>query len=228
VCGLQATEDARGREQTIARMVSLLGAFSTTGAAVLWGMMHLGTRPAMLQRAREAALREREEREARTFLDAVCKEVLRFSPPFLGSLRRVAEPAVVDGIALHPGSTVLPCVYITHRREDIYPEPLRFRPERFLERSYSPYEYAPFGGGVRRCLGHALAIQQMRIILGEVLRTFDVLPERVWSHVDVRRNTLTLPRDRMPARLHALDRAVAPATHAHGVATKGAAGTVHA
>jgi cytochrome P450 family 110 len=61
---------------------------------------------------------------------------------------------------------------IVHFREDIYPEPMRFRPERFLERQFTAFEFVPFGGGARRCLGAALASYEMKLVLASVLRRF--------------------------------------------------------
>jgi cytochrome P450 len=61
------------------------------------------------------------------------------------------------------------CIYLIHHREDLYPNSHEFRPERFLERQFSPYEFMPFGGGVRRCIGAALAQYEMKIVLGTVL-----------------------------------------------------------
>lgn len=61
---------------------------------------------------------------------------------------------------------------LVHFREDIYPDPWTFRPERFLERKFSPFEYVPFGGGARRCLGAAMANYEMRLVLGTILKRF--------------------------------------------------------
>jgi cytochrome P450 len=58
-----------------------------------------------------------------------------------------------------------------HRRADLYPEPERFDPDRFLTRSFSPFEYLPFGGGVRRCIGAAFAVYEMKLVLATLLRS---------------------------------------------------------
>jgi len=63
-----------------------------------------------------------------------------------------------------------PCIYLVHHREDLYPNPNTFRPERFLERQFSPYEYFPFGGSNRRCLGYAFALFEMKLVLATVLK----------------------------------------------------------
>ena len=77
-----------------------------------------------------------------------------------------------------------------HRRPDLYPEPERFRPERFLEREYGPFEYLPFGGGSRRCLGAAFAIYEMKLVLATVLRAYTLrLTDRGEVHAAARNTT---------------------------------------
>jgi cytochrome P450 len=72
------------------------------------------------------------------------------------------------------GTMLSACIYLTHHREDLYPEPKRFKPERFLERQFSPYEYLPFGGGNRRCIGYAFAQFEMKLVLATVLSNFQL------------------------------------------------------
>jgi cytochrome P450 len=78
------------------------------------------------------------------------------------------------GYEFEPGTALVPVVYLTHRREDIYPEPKRFKPDRFLERQFSPYEYLPFGGGNRRCIGAAFAQFEMKLVLATILSRFQL------------------------------------------------------
>jgi len=86
------------------------------------------------------------------------------------------------GYQLEPGTRLYGCIYLTHQRPDLYPEPNLFKPERFLERTFSPYEFFPFGGGARRCLGEALAQFEMKLVLATILSRYrlaiaDRLPE---------------------------------------------------
>jgi cytochrome P450 len=73
------------------------------------------------------------------------------------------------GSSLEPGTIVAGCIYLAHRREDVYPNPDEFRPERFLERRYSAFEYLPFGGGVRRCIGMAFAQFEMKLVVSRIV-----------------------------------------------------------
>jgi cytochrome P450 len=68
---------------------------------------------------------------------------------------------------------------LLHHREDLYPEPFAFRPERWLDsdgRAVKPgtYEWIPFGGGTRRCLGAALAMAEQRVVLRTMARRLDL------------------------------------------------------
>ena len=104
------------------------------------------------------------------YLNAVVCETLRLYPVILFSFgRRVKSPFEVMGYRLETDTIVAPCIYLTHQRPDLYPEPTRFRPERFLERQFSPYEYYPFGGGNRRCLGGAFAMFEIKLVLATIL-----------------------------------------------------------
>ncbi len=75
---------------------------------------------------------------------------------------------------LEPGTRLYGCIYLTHQRQDLYPEPQAFKPERFLERQFSPYEFLPFGGGARRCIGEALAQFEMKLILATMLSRYQL------------------------------------------------------
>jgi cytochrome P450 family 110 len=126
------------------------------------------------------------------YLSAVCQETLRIYPVAMLTLaREVLTPVELMGHQLEPGTVVVGSIYLTHRREDLYPEPLQFKPERFLERQFSPYEYVPFGGGSRRCIGMALGQLEMKLVLATILRDFDlVLAEK--KPVQAKRRGVTL------------------------------------
>ncbi len=111
-------------------------------------------------------------------LDAVCKEVLRISPPAVVAGNRVL---LSDALRLPAGTRLTPCIYAAHRNPEVYSEPLEFSPERFVDKKCPASQYLPFGGGTRRCLGADLAMLELRVVLATTLRSWDVrliAPER--------------------------------------------------
>jgi len=104
------------------------------------------------------------------YLTAVCNETLRIYPVAMLTFPRiVVEPVKLLGQQLEPGTVVTGCIYLLHQRSDLYPEAKQFKPERFLERQFSQYEFMPFGGGARRCVGEALALFEMKLVLANIL-----------------------------------------------------------
>ena len=104
------------------------------------------------------------------YLDAICQETLRLDPvaPLIG--RTLRQELTLQGYRLPAGVSVGIAIVNVHRRPDLYPEPERFLPERFLDGSRGPFEYLPFGGGTRRCLGAAFALFEMKLVLASMLR----------------------------------------------------------
>lgn len=109
------------------------------------------------------------------YLTAICQETLRINPvAMLTFPRETVEPVELLGHKLAPKTIVWGCIYLLHQREDLYPSPREFKPERFLERQYSPYEFMPFGGGVRRCIGDALAQYELKLAIATILKNYDL------------------------------------------------------
>jgi cytochrome P450 family 135 len=108
------------------------------------------------------------------YLDAVVKETMRLCPAAPIVVRRLLAPMQLGGYTIPAGTTVAPCVHLVHRRPDVYPEPLAFRPERFLERPAGTYTWIPFGGGVRRCLAAPYAQLLMKQVIATVMRELDL------------------------------------------------------
>ncbi|GAB4382674.1 MAG: cytochrome P450 [Elainellaceae cyanobacterium] len=129
------------------------------------------------------------------YLTAVCNETLRIYPVGMLTFSRVVQsPVEIGGCMLTPGTEVIGSIYLTHHREDLYPNPKQFRPERFLERQYSPYEFLPFGGGSRRCLGMALAQFEMKLVLATLLQDLKLrLTDANLTLQPVRRGALLAP-----------------------------------
>jgi cytochrome P450 len=101
----------------------------------------------------------------------------------------------IGGRLLPAGVSVAPCIHLIHRRPDVYPEPRRFRPERFLEEPAGTYTWIPFGGGVRRCLGGSFAVFEMKTVLSELAVSRQLRPVRPAAE-RVARRAITLTPDR--------------------------------
>ena len=109
------------------------------------------------------------------YLDAVCKETLRIYPVAIITFPRITKSVVKVGNYEYPPELFLaPCIYLLHHREDNYPSPNQFQPERFLEKEFSPYEFMPFGGGIRRCVGDVFAMMEMKIVLATILKQYSL------------------------------------------------------
>jgi len=106
--------------------------------------------------------------EKLVYLDAVIKESLRLRPIAPVVSRLLKAPFQVGPYLLPPGTRVTLSVWLTHQRKDLYPEPERFLPDRFIGKKTDPYAWFPFGGGVRRCLGMAFALYEMKVVLATV------------------------------------------------------------
>ncbi|MBP6830203.1 MAG: cytochrome P450 [Deltaproteobacteria bacterium] len=156
----------------------VLAGHETTAIAIAWSLyaLHRPENAAVLERLRaelEGADPAPECMEKLPYLEATCQETLRRFPIAPApSPRRLLRPFELMGYTLPAGMGVCAAIALAHFREEVYPEPMRFRPERFLERQFSPFEFLPFGGGSRRCLGAAMASYEMKLVLGTLLRRY--------------------------------------------------------
>src|ERR1044072_6261078 len=158
----------------------LTAGHETTATSLSWAVERLCRHPEKLTRLRA----EVEAGEA-AFRTATIQETLRIRPVVAMVLRRLTEPVEIAGYELPAGVTVAPNIYLVHRNPEIYPEPDRFLPERFLDNPPGTYTWIPFGGGVRRCLGASFAQFEMAVVLKELVKRrqispADPKPERVF------------------------------------------------
>jgi cytochrome P450 len=177
----EAMTDVELRDELLTLLVA---GHETTATSLAWAVERLVRHPGSLERVATDA----------EYADAVVKETLRLRPVVAIVLRRLLEPLEVAGRELPAGTTVAPCILLVHRREDLYPEPDAFRPERFLREPPGTYSWIPFGGGVRRCLGAAFAQVEMQVVLETIARSARL--EAVGDAEGVRRRGVTL----VPAR----------------------------
>jgi len=128
------------------------------------------------------------------YLDAVISETLRIYPIVAGTFSRiVTKPMSIMGYDLDPKTWVRISIYGLHHKEDLYPDSKQFKPERFLQRTYSNYEYIPFGGGNRRCLGSALALLEMKLVAATILSQFELDLIKKTQMLPVRRGLTLAP-----------------------------------
>jgi cytochrome P450 family 110 len=170
-----ALTDREVRDELV---VMLMAGHETTGTALAWAFERILSLPAVERRIRAeldavvgggplaAGHLSRLE-----YLDAVVKESLRNRPIMpAGGARLARRVFEIGGYAIPAGAILVNAMYLLHRRPELYPEPDAFAPERFMgRRTIDPYEWTPFGGGMRRCLGYAFALFEMKTILATVL-----------------------------------------------------------
>jgi len=133
------------------------------------------------------------------YLSAVCNETLRIYPVAIMTFSRWAEvDLTLMGHAIPQGTQLMGCIYLLHQNPDLYPEPEKFKPERFLERQFAPYEYMPFGGGERRCIGDALALFELKLALATLLTHYQFALNGDRPEMPQRRGITLAPRYNVP------------------------------
>ncbi len=151
----------------------LIAGHESTATELAWAFERLTRHPEMLGRLCEEAADGED-----AYADAVVRETLRLRPVLPTVLRELTEPLELGGYELPAGTWVAPCAYLVHRRPDLYPDPLRFDPERFLGKTPGTYAWLPFGGGVRRCVGAAFAQLEIKQVLQTVCGEYELVPDR--------------------------------------------------
>lgn len=180
-------------------MTLLVAGHETTATALAWALYWIHKLPAV----RAKLVAELDDLGAdpdinavikAPYLEAVCNETLRIYPVGMLTFPRVSLKAVnLAGREIPPETIVMGSIYSTHQREDLYPHPQEFRPERFLERQFSPFEFLPFGAGARRCIGSAFAMMELKLALAKILSRWELeLVDKREIHAK-RRGLVTAP-----------------------------------
>jgi cytochrome P450 family 135 len=166
----------------------LLGGHETTASTLAWILERAARHPDVVARLNSAALDGDDG-----YIDAVIKEGMRLRPVFPMTARLAAEPFELPGLTIPAGTMVVPYITLVHRRADLYPDPLAFRPERFLDTRAGTFTWIPFGGGARRCIGANFALIEARVVMRTMLRHAELLPTRERSERIGRRNVTIVP-----------------------------------
>jgi cytochrome P450 len=178
---MAAAEDETGRvlsdDELLDELMTLLVAgYETTAASLAWALRWVLPDAALLSRLREE-IASAEDDPARiqrlSLLECTVKESLRLQPifPLLGRL--LLRPATIGGLLLPEDVIVSPAIHLVHQRPELYPEPQRFDPDRFVTFKPRPFEWLPFGGGLRRCIGAGFAMYEMKMVLAATLSRID-------------------------------------------------------
>lgn len=212
VHGRDGTGDGLADHEIRDQAVTLIVAgYETTSALLGWALHAMLADPQVWQTAAEevhAVASDRvptaQEIRSMPYLNGVVSESLRLWAPVVVLARWLAEPISFAGKDIRPGSSVVISPYVTHRLPELWPAPLEFRPERWIAGDPShhkpkPYEYLPFGGGAHRCVGAAMAVTEVAVMLSRILTRAELtlVPQRIRP-----RSMVTMkPRDGLRVRV---------------------------
>jgi cytochrome P450 len=185
-----------------ALLTLLIAGHETTSIALSWALEQIAPRADVVEhiveglaRTTGGSLPRAEHLSQLEYLEAAIRESLRIRT-ILPIVVRLTKRSFVAGGREYPAGVVLcPCNHLVHRRPDLYPEPERFRPERFLERKYAGHEWFPFGGGNRTCLGMAFALYEMKVVLATLFTQMSLTRLPGMQSAPIRRGLSLAPDD---------------------------------
>jgi cytochrome P450 family 135 len=186
----QAMSDVELRDEL---MTMLAAGHETTATGLAFAFDLLLRHPDVLSRLKDELAAGDD-----AYLQATVTESLRLRPVIDAAERTLTKPRVIGDFELPAGIRVYPAIVLVHRREDLYPEPDRFRPERFLDDGAESYAWLPFGGGIRRCIGAALAQAEMAEVIRVVLSRVELEPVRPQPEPVVLQGITLVPRHGTP------------------------------
>ena len=198
----QPMSDQELRDEMI---TMLLAGHETTATSLSWVVHRLLQNPDVLEKVRAELQRvvgggpiQAEHMSELAYLDATIKETARLNPIVPVVARYLEQPTRIGDYAMPAGCVAAPCIYLTHRRPALWPEPETFNPDRFVGKRVDPYTFFPFGGGVRHCLGAAFAAYEMKIVLAQVLSRVSLRPVPGYTVRVVRRSITSAPSEGLP------------------------------
>ncbi|MBN3926204.1 cytochrome P450 [Nostoc sp. NMS4] len=185
-------------------MTLLITGHETTAGSLAWALYWIHHQPEVREKLLQEldSLGDNKDPNAifrLPYLNAVCSETMRLYPvAMLGLNRLVKSPLEIADYKFDPGIILVPCIYLSHHREDLYPNSKEFQPDRFLERQFTPAEFLPFGGGNRRCIGMAFALFEMKLVLATVLSNWQMKLADTKPVLPIRKNVVLAPGGGVP------------------------------
>jgi len=188
------TEDGEAlsdREIRDELLTLILAGFETTANSLAWTWERLVRTPHAYDHLRDAV---RSDDHAAEHIEAAITEGMRVRPVIPSIGRRVMVPWRLGEYVVPAETPIIMSILLVHHREDLYPDPFSYRPERWLGRKPGTYEWIPFGGGTRRCLGATLAMAEQRVVMDAMVRRLDLeAPDPEPEHVN-HRNVTMIPK----------------------------------
>ncbi len=168
----------------------VLAGHETTANSLAWAWERLTRTPDAYDRLYDAV---RNDKDKEMWVENVITESMRSRPviPIIG--RRTTVPWQLGEYAVPAGTAIAMSIMLVHHREDLYPEPYDFKPERWVGHKPGTYEWIPFGGGTRRCLGAALAMAEQRVVLEAMVKRLDIAADRPEPEHVTHRNVTMIP-----------------------------------
>jgi len=186
-------------------MTLMLAGHETTAASLAWTIHNLLTHPQVMKEARAevaSVLNSRrltsEDMGSLKYVEAVINETLRLNPVIPNFARVLKAPMRIGSQRLPAGVAIAPCIYLVHRRAELWPEPERFNPERFRDARPPANSFIPFGGGTRRCLGAAFASYQMKVVIAQLLLRVELKSVGGYRARALRRSIAFAPSEGLP------------------------------
>ena len=170
----------------------VLAGHETTANSLSWTFERLLRNPEPYDRLR--ALARSDDPLAEDYIEATIHEGMRVRPVIPMIVRMVNRQWRFGDYVVPAHTPVAVNIVALHHRDDVYPEPHRFAPERFLDRKPGTYTWIPFGGGIRRCLGASLAMAEQRVVLREIARRTDLAAPDPAAEPARQRNVTMIPR----------------------------------
>lgn len=154
----------------------VLAGHETTANSLAWAFERLLRNRTAYDRLRELtrAGGKASRQEADAYVEAVIHETMRVRPVVPSIGRRVSVPWQLGRYRVPAGMPIVISIVLLHHREDVYPRPFAFEPQRFFRVKPGTYTWIPFGGGIRRCLGATLAMAEQRVVLRAIAARTDM------------------------------------------------------